>query len=488
MSCFLVVCALFAAASADAATVAYYRFEDSPGFTNNSEGTHHLVADAGATQATLQVSGPGANFSDPIPQTSASNDKAAGFNGSSGMDSGTGGGNLITTGEFTIEAFCNADSWGALNAIAAQWDHTSGKRSWILRFASGSMTLFVSQDGLLNESKSPGFTLVTGKDYFIAITFTNGTADFYLRNLTDGGIKYKTETFSSHTSVLATDQITIGEQFGAAFFDGLIDEVRISDTALDPADFLIPVETITQLHYRFEDSPGFTNDSGSSSVTLKFGNGTPTQYTLPGAGQGSAIPDPVPLTGTANDKAADLDPVNERFDSGNSDYFIWVGDFTIEAFFNLELAGAARALIAGSWESGAAARSVMFVEESGTLRLWIDDTGAGDWDIIDSGLSIDLNDDYYAAVTFDESEVSPASGVTFYLQNLTDPGALQTATKAHTTASLYMEDSVVIGSSQDGGNGFLGVIDEVRITSSVLTQEELLITPGGAEGMKVLVR
>ncbi len=263
MLCVLSACLPFAVGSADAATVGYWRFEDSPGFTNNSAGTHHLVADAGATQVTLPSSGRGDDFSDPIPQTSASNDKAAEFDGSSGMDSGTGGGNLITTGEFTIEAFCNADSWSGTRAIAAQWDHTSGKRSWILRAGEGSLVLYTSSNGSGNESQSPGYTLATGKDYFIAITFTNGTADFYLRNLTDGGIRTVTMTFSSHTSVFATDQITIGEQFGAAFFDGLIDEVRISDTALDPADFLIPVETITQLHYRFEDSPGFTNDTRS---------------------------------------------------------------------------------------------------------------------------------------------------------------------------------------------------------------------------------
>ena len=91
------------AQSAVAATVAYYRFEDSPGFTNNSaSATHNLVPDAGATQATLPGSGRGGDFSDPIPQTSASNDKAADFNGSAGMDSGTGDGNLITTGALAL--------------------------------------------------------------------------------------------------------------------------------------------------------------------------------------------------------------------------------------------------------------------------------------------------------------------------------------------------------------------------------------------------
>ena len=47
----------------------------------------------------------------------------------------------------------------------------------------------------------------------------------------------------------------------------------------------------------------------------------------------------------------------------------------------------------------------------------------------------------------------------------------------------------MIGAAQaPGGNGFQGVIDEVRITSSVLTQEELLITDGAASGTTVIVK
>ena len=55
------IATLVLAQSAVAATVAYYRFEDSPGFTNDSAGTRHLVNN-GAVQTNLPAVGRGSRF------------------------------------------------------------------------------------------------------------------------------------------------------------------------------------------------------------------------------------------------------------------------------------------------------------------------------------------------------------------------------------------------------------------------------------------
>lgn len=59
----------------------------------------------------------------------------------------------------------------------------------------------------------------------------------------------------------------------------------------------------TLAYWRLEDWPDFLFDSAGGDDTL--GNfGSVSQYTLPGSGAGSDFPDPIPLTGEANAKAA----------------------------------------------------------------------------------------------------------------------------------------------------------------------------------------
>jgi len=480
----------------DAATVAYYRFEDSPGFTNDSEGTRHLVNN-GAVQTNLPVSGRGSKFPDPIPLTSAANTNAAEMDGGDYFDTGAGGGNLITTDKFTVEALVHMDTIAGQQAIAAQWD-TGGKRSWILRLESGAPHLLVSSNGTGFEKQSSGLTMVEDRDYRLAVTYDEGAASFYLRDFTFNRDTSNSATFSTHTSVFATDQLTVGAQFGGAVkLDGLLDEVRISDAVLDITDFLVPTSSApneivgdTAVYYRFEDSPGFTNDSSGNGFEgepfFDLDNTSVVQTNIPASGRGSAFPYPVPQTSAANSDAAYMDATSDRFDTGNSFVDVIETNFTAEAFINPSAVGS-RGVIVGMWDDGADERSFMFSVESSDLTLFLSESG-GDNQSDSAGFTIAADKDYFVAVSYDQ--VDQVNGIVFYATNLTDGGALQVSTASHSIVTLHQDDRLTVGAVASGANGYVGFLDEVRLSTRVLAYSEMLISdadagPPTAAGMVV---
>ena len=80
------------------------------------------------------------------------------------------------------------------------------------------------------------------------------------------------------------------------------------------------------------------------------------------------------------------------------------------------------------------------------------------------------------AMSFDED-----GDVTFYAQNLTDGGTLQSNTQSHALSSYFRDDHFAVGNTIGGGaNQLDGVIDEVRISRGILQVSELLIASSGA--------
>ena len=464
----------------EAATVAYYRFETSPGFTDDSAGTRHLVNN-GAVQTNLPVVGPGSRFPDPIPLTSAANADAGEFDGSDYMDTGTGGGNIMTTDRFTIEALVHMDTIAGTQAIAAQWDWAGGKRSWILRLESGVPNLLVSGNGSGFEQKSSGLTMVEDRDYRLAVTYDEGAVNFHLRDFTINVDTSNSVTFSSHTTVFPTDQLTVGAQYGGSVpFNGLIDELRISDVVLDITGFLVPTSSTpnevvgdTAVYYRFEDGPGFTNDS-SGNTFFDLDNISVVQTNIPASGRGSEFPIPVPLTGAANSDAADMDATTDRFDTGNTYATVVQSNFTVEAFINPSAVGS-RGSIVAMWDDGAAERSFMFSVESSDLTLFLSE-GGGDNQSDSAGFTIAADKDYFVAVSYDQ--VDQANGIVFYATNLTDGGALQVSTASHSIVTLNQDDRLTVGAVASGVNGYVGFLDEVRLSTRVRAYSEMLISDG----------
>ncbi len=463
----------------EAATVAHYRFEDSPGFTNDSSSFADLD-NTSVVQYTLPSTGQGSTFG--VPQGAGSNAKAADLDASGDLfDTFNTGTDLFTGNTLTIEAYFSFESGDTFSAIVAQWDFGSGNRVFQLLINGNTLRMAVSPNGAANETLDSGFIVEPNTDYFAAVTFDSGNVTFYLTpNPNNPGPTMISTATSIYSSLHEHDRLTIGGAVGGSgqnHFIGVIDEVRISDTVVASNDFLYPPETglpATAVHWRFEDSPGFTNDSSTSGMILKNNTST-TQYTLPGSGVGSDFPSPVPQTGDANAKAAEFNSTADVLDTVQSGIWPIIDDYTLEAFINNDAAVGSRNVIVSAWDHSAGHRSFQFAVNSSDKLEALLGTGTG-FSAVTSTLTITQDKDYFVAMSFDED-----GDVTFYAQNLTDGGTLQSNTQSHALSSYFRDDHFAVGNTIGGGaNQLDGVIDEVRISRGILQVSELLIASSGA--------
>jgi hypothetical protein len=155
------------------------------------------------------------------------------------------------------------------------------------------------------------------------------------------------------------------------------------------------------------------------------------------------------------------------------------GDFTVEVFMHLRtIADSFGDALVSNTVGTTIPTSTWILQartdyyggsQFGELALGLyDDVGGSDFVL--SGIVLAPGTDYYVATSVDLA----GGQVTFYIQNLSQGGPLQIVTKTHSRASLNP-----IADLRIGGIGSLlasdGLFDEVRISDTVLSVEELLI-------------
>ncbi|MFH1500243.1 MAG: LamG domain-containing protein [Verrucomicrobiota bacterium] len=282
------------------------------------------------------------------------------------------------------------------------------------------------------------------------------------------------------------------------------------------------VQAATIGHWSFEQD-ALLSDSGPNNIglyqfnhpTTGLQNSLPTQIALPATGAGSAFPRYV--NGATNGHAIQGAGTTLSFNHRQLGADISAHDtnltsaLSFEAFVNLSntnggnpsvLAGqGVNSGSAGSWalsvtgeSAGLGTRNIIFqMDPSGG---W----GGAGFQTLDSNLVLDLNKDYYIAVTADFSDNT--TGITIYLKDLGDPEAvLQSATIAHSGTIAGTSEPLAIGASPTGGTPWYGLIDEVRLSDTKLGVQDLLVNQtqipepsssallvGGAFGLFVATR
>jgi hypothetical protein len=232
-------------------------------------------------------------------------------------------------------------------------------------------------------------------------------------------------------------------------------------------------------YWRFGDDGGLTTDSGPNGFTLSSSSPAPTQTTIPGSGNGSAFPSTIPQTGAANSTLASFTgSSNTRFTIADNAAFT-DNTFTAEAFINgsdFATNGNNKSIV-GHWNSSGNQRSWLFAVGNTNVLAFLYSTTGANTITLNSTLSLLPNTDYYAAVTVNMADTS-ANGITFYLRNLTADGPLQSAGVTHADTSLFNANtSLSIGSTAAPSSSFTGLIDEVRLSDTVLAPSELLGVP-----------
>lgn len=164
-------------------------------------------------------------------------------------------------------------------------------------------------------------------------------------------------------------------------------------------------------------------------------------------------------------------------------------DFTVEAVIMLRslYQDATVCTIAAHWDDnnarpgwalGVTSQRSSYQPRNLILQLVGDPAkGGAGYEVIASGLRPELNRPYYVAVSVRIADTSP-SGITFYLQDLSDPDSpLQTAQVAHRVTGHHRSSAALMIGGRDGSarHQWDGWIDEVRISDSARSEEQLLI-------------
>lgn len=256
----LAVCligALGVAGSVQAATIGYWRFEDGPGFLRDSSPNG---LDLQNSNGVVQVS---SAFGNAVPQTGAANAKAADFEQSTGqwLYRQVGAGDpLYGLNCFTIEAYVNLESaeGNVPRSIASQYHYTVNQkqRQWNLNvthansnYGSRNLLMILSDNGEDRYYFDSNFQLTLGTNYYVAaavdVDSTSGTTiGFYFKDLDAAGshLQHCVVTNADLKTLHdATGDLRIGAEWSLGNpkgWDGLLDEVRLSDTLLSENQLL----------------------------------------------------------------------------------------------------------------------------------------------------------------------------------------------------------------------------------------------------------
>ena len=144
---------------------------------------------------------------------------------------------LAPTVAISVEAWIKADSWASLswqNVIVSKDGWATGNAGYTLRAgANGTLSFNLSGAGVWMEVES-GPVMATGKWYHVAGTFDGQNLRVYINGELAGTTPYVGSiTQGNYELRIGNISFTSG---GTRYFDGMIDEVRVWDTALSETD------------------------------------------------------------------------------------------------------------------------------------------------------------------------------------------------------------------------------------------------------------
>ena len=151
------------------------------------------------------------------------------------------------TGNFTIEFSFRlaANVGGTPNSCIAKWETSGSQRSWMVRIdnvsSANKIKFFDSADGSANSSTTFSTSFSSETWYKIAVVNVSGTVSLYVNGTADS----TTHSLASGAPYASTGLVSIGSNVPSSpdnFFNGNIDEVRLSKFARYTSNFTAPTE------------------------------------------------------------------------------------------------------------------------------------------------------------------------------------------------------------------------------------------------------
>ena len=236
-----------------------------------------------------------------------------------------------------------------------------------------------------------------------------------------------------------------------------------------------PVQAATIAYWRFEEGDGGT----ANDETANNHDGTIQPYSycdcLWSAG---GLCDPVPLTGAANNWKLHFDPAgNAHIEIADSDQWTQTGGFTVEAMIYPDVTGDPGTII--SHAGGAGNSSWRFYVESNKVKLDLWDTDNNMKTVAYDDFALETGHTYCVAGMFNEYVVALDNDdrVTFYAKECGDAWSSSGELAISGGFGELKNSSTQVTIGKCPACFFDGMIDEVRFSSGVLQESELLCTP-----------
>jgi len=403
---------------------------------------------------------------------------------------------LLRASNLTVEAFVKIDrhvNWGL---IVGKPRTDGGGTSWSIGMDSGgkpfiridTQPLGVGSGTGYNASKSSGVNIEDGQWHHVAFNYTNRTYKLYVDYL------LRVEGTTVYDLVYDTNPLRIGQ--GAGFsvnFDGWIDEVRISDTVLQPYQFMQVAEFTNRaasVYLPFDDG---TNNATAGVLTNTFY--APLLYGTAMSYNGGAKPtfsSAVPPATTCRISDGRNGPV-VNLNSGSL-FFVNAGlpgNPSSAIGGQVSIPGAALSLLTiTNFTAEAFIKVNRFVNfpqiigknRSGGVSWWLGLSSAsnliarfdthtppetsGQNQLITSPVIILPGQWHHVAITYDY----PTKTARLFCD-------YENVREGTTTHPLYLDDgNVEVGAGGSSTHAFDGWIDEVRLTPRVLAPSEFLYT------------
>ncbi|MBW1744694.1 MAG: DUF2341 domain-containing protein, partial [Deltaproteobacteria bacterium] len=432
-------------------------------------------------------------------QVSGKVDGALDFDGSNDYVEMQDSASLDIQDVITIEAWVKIDNYPTeWNLVAIKGDTSTGRAYGMWVRNTGDILLSY-YNGASYGFYPGGQGFTTGRWHHLVgvIDTANNLRYIYI----DGVIRASSS--SAIPSMVPNDfPLYVGSRTGTWRTNGVIDEVRISDTARSEA-------WIKATYYSQSNSLLASPTSQSTTFYMYYGNsGASNQENASGVWDSDyegiwhlsedpsgTSPQMKDSTANANhgatggfmtsddqvagrvDGALSLDGTDDRVDMGKKDILSGASAATWEAWVHPETLGSWKSIIT-SWNDPTSHTWAFDLYNDG-LALHLKTTGDGDYppDYRPTGLGIATNNWYHVVATFDGD--APSGHIKFYVNS--ELRAQYNKANVGTTIASGTTDNLKIGVDRVTTAPFQGIIDEVRV-SSADSQNNVLLTSSNTGG------
>lgn len=367
-------------------------------------------------------------------------DRSLSVNGTSAYVQVANSSSLNITGAITVEAWIKPNSIGA-------YQHVASRETFGAAGTGGGYELTVNNLGKLrfdvfhsHNTYTPviGNTVLTaGQWYHVAGVFDGSQMRLYVNGVLDATVS------NSNGPASGTSSLKLGRNSGGNYFNGLIDEVRISNTALYTTNFTpqmhLAASANTKGLWKF-DSDSVADSSGNSN------NGSLQS----GAAYSGDIP-----TGPSYHSLS-VNGTNAYVQVPNSSSLNITGAITVEAWIKPNSIGTYQHILSRETfgVAGTGGGYELTLNNVGKLRLDLYHSHNTYTPVIGNTV-LATGEWHHIAGVFDGSQMR------LYVNGVLD------ASVSHSTGPASGTSSVKIGRNS-GGNYFNGLIDEVRVSNAAL--------------------